>query len=353
MRSVSSHPVYRALLLHRLVSRIHGPLLSFPLLPFHPTHLVSIPLSSLQSLQASADKSTVQVEKRKHPPLRPYLHASRNLKPCLQKNAKSVDGGGALPNGYSYTITSPQSTIFGFHLLGLTSPSMELGTVTSSGLYRYHPFSAAAAALNRASFNELPTPSPSLSLPEYTPTTNTGCLLSRPVSEMRRATGASKPSRAQRRDRSRVGVRKSKRVLRSRCLLVKWSRKKRCTIGRPRWRCRLPIKARTNDCAASSRGTGFRAKAWGLRSREKEPNSSLLRILCVVVMFQFLTMFGLNAAGRSSPDRRRRNWRRPGSTSPPGSAAASMPHSLAIVARAFGPMYAYCAAKTTGMGSLG
>jgi hypothetical protein len=134
----------------------------------------------------------------------------------------------------SYTITSPQSTRFGRHLLVSSSPSMLLGTVTSTGLYRYHDFNAAAAARVRASSSELPAPSPSLSCPLYTPTTKTGCLLNRPVSEIRRATGDWKPSLAHSRERSRVGVRKSKRVLTSRCLLRKWSRKNRLTSGAPR-----------------------------------------------------------------------------------------------------------------------
>ena len=38
------------------------------------------------------------------------------------------------------------------------------------------------------------------------------------------------------------------------------------------------------------------------------------------------------------PAGRRRNCSRPGSSSPPGSAAASTPHSRAMVARAVGPM---------------
>ena len=153
-------------------------------------------------------------------------------------------------------MTSPQSTIFGRHLLVSTFPSVLLGTVTSNGLYKYQPLSAAAAARILASCSELPTPSPSLSLPEYTPTTNTGCLLSRPVSDIRRATGGSNPSRAQSRDKSRVGMLKSNSFERSRCRLRKWSRKKRFTRGLPRCRSNEPINARTNDCAASSNGTG-------------------------------------------------------------------------------------------------
>jgi len=254
---------------------------------------------------------------------------------------------------YSYTITSPQSMWFGRHLLVSSSPSMLLGTVTSIGRYRYHPFSAAAAALVRASSSELPAPSPNLSLPVYTPTTKTGCLLNRPVSDIRRATGGSKFSRAQSFDRSRVGVRKSKRVLTSRCLLRKWSRKKRLTIGAPRWACNAPMSALTKDCAASSIGTRVFCSACGLGGALSLPNSSVRVILCVVVTFQLQGTCLLNASGKLSPLCIRLNCNKPGSTSPPGSAAASMPHSLATVASAFGPMYASTAAKTTGIGRRG
>lgn len=213
--------------------------------------------------------------------------------------------------------------------------------------------SAAAAALVRASSSELPAPSPSLSLPLYTPTTKTGCLLRRPVSEIRRATGESKFSRAHSRERSRVGVRKSKSVLTSRCLLRKWSRKKRFTKGDPRCTCSAPTNARTKDCAAYSIGTREVCSACRLGGALSLPNSSVRVILCVVVTFHFQGACLRNASGSGSPLRIRLNCSRPGSTSPPGSCAASMPHSLATVANAFGPIYASTAAKTTGMGSRG
>lgn len=48
---------------------------------------------------------------------------------------------------------------------------------------------------------------------------------------------------------------------------------------------------------------------------------------------------GDDGAGRyGDPAGRRRNCSRPGSSSPPGSAAASTPHSRAMVASAVGPM---------------
>lgn len=212
---------------------------------------------------------------------------------------------------------------------------------------------AAAAARARASSSELPAPSPSKSFPLYTPTTKTGCLLSRPVSEIRRATGASKPSRAHKRERSRVGVRKSNIPERSRCRLRMWFLKKRLTRGVPRCRCSDPTSARTKDCAASCIGTGVAVSECGFGGALSEPNSSVATIRCVFVTFHFHGTCCLNAAGRPSPDFSRLNCNSPGSTSPPGSAAASIPHSLAIMARALGPTYAFCAAKSTSVGNRG
>jgi hypothetical protein len=108
-----------------------------------------------------------------------------------------------------YVMTSPGSTIFGFHLPFGSPASTSLGTTTFIGLYKYQPFNAAVAALFLASSKLPPAPSPNLSLPENTPTTNTGCALARPVSLINRATGGSNPSLKHNRERSRVGYRKS------------------------------------------------------------------------------------------------------------------------------------------------
>src|SRR5271154_6250239 len=105
---------------------------------------------------------------------------------------------------------SPESTSSGVQGFAPGS-SISLGTLKSRGLYRYHPFNAATAALVLASSRLEPAPSPSLSLPEYTPTTNTGCLLFRPVSLNIRATGDLKPSLAQSRLKSLVGILKLNR----------------------------------------------------------------------------------------------------------------------------------------------
>src|SRR3954453_10290244 len=117
---------------------------------------------------------------------------------------------------------SPESTKTGDHG-SAPSSSVSLGTRKSTGLYRYQPFSAATAARVLASSRLEPAPSPSLSLPEYTPTTNTGCLLFRPVSLNIRATGDRKPSLAHNRLRSRVGNRKLNKSDMASCLDMKCS----------------------------------------------------------------------------------------------------------------------------------
>ena len=127
---------------------------------------------------------------------------------------------------------SPISTTFSLHLL---PSAASLGSVTSplTGEYKYQLLSAAAAALTRASFRLAPAPSPNLSPPEYTPTTKTGVRDSLPVSEMRRATGGSQPSRAQSRERSRVGCVKWKSVCSARWrerMCAVWKLR---TAGRP------------------------------------------------------------------------------------------------------------------------
>lgn len=108
------------------------------------------------------------------------------------------------PESKSQTMTSPPSIRTGFQLFALP-PSASLGTRTSSGEYRYQPFSAATEALMRASSRLAPAPSPSFSFPAKTPTIKTGVRDLRPVSERMRATGDSKPSRAHNLLRSRVG----------------------------------------------------------------------------------------------------------------------------------------------------
>src|SRR5436309_1674336 len=80
-----------------------------------------------------------------------------------------------------YTTMSPESTKTADQR-SAPSSSVSLGTLKSTGLYRYQPFSAATAARVLASSRLEPAPSPSLSLPEYTPRTNTGCLLFSPFS---------------------------------------------------------------------------------------------------------------------------------------------------------------------------
>src|ERR1700749_1388841 len=102
-------------------------------------------------------------------------------------------------------MTSPQSTMFGTHFFAFCRLSTSLGLTNSMGLYRYQPFNAATVALTLASLIDPPTPSPNLSKPEYTPTTNTGCELSLPVSDISLGTGGSKPSRLQRSSRSLLG----------------------------------------------------------------------------------------------------------------------------------------------------
>src|ERR1700744_6548463 len=84
---------------------------------------------------------------------------------------------------------SPQSIMTGFPLF--VASSCSLGYATSTGLYKYHPLSAATEARILASSSDAPAPSPTLSLPQYMPTTNTGAFVRRPVSDTSRATGAS------------------------------------------------------------------------------------------------------------------------------------------------------------------
>ena len=130
--------------------------------------------------------------------------------------------------------TSPQSTINGSH--AFPSPSASLGTRSVNGLYKYQPFSAATAARTRASSRLPPVPSPNLSRPEKMPTMKTGCRVRRPVSLRMRAVGFSSPSRAQSRDKSRVGILKSNILEKSRWRETMCSLKKSLVAFLPQWR---------------------------------------------------------------------------------------------------------------------
>lgn len=89
----------------------------------------------------------------------------------------------------------------------LSTSSVRLGTANSHPAcsYKYHALNAFVFALAFASFRLDPCPSPNFSLPEKTPTTNTGTRVCRPDSAMRREMGRGMLSRSHRRVSSWAG----------------------------------------------------------------------------------------------------------------------------------------------------
>ena len=89
----------------------------------------------------------------------------------------------------------------------LSTSSVRLGTANSHPAcsYKYHALNALTFARTFASFRLDPCPSPNFSLPEYTPTTNTGTRVCRPDSAMRRDMGRGILSRSHRRVSSCAG----------------------------------------------------------------------------------------------------------------------------------------------------